>query len=119
MTSRQAQVLTFLRTWFSMYETSPSYQEIAEGCGIKGKSQIKQHLDALKAQGLITFTPYTARTVKLVLTADARAMSVIKAAENLLDNIKNEKPKHNKVTVCGKAFADLDIAVAEYNGERR
>lgn len=43
----------------------PSYREVAEAFGWKAVATVRDHLNALKAKGLVAFTPHQARSLRL------------------------------------------------------
>lgn len=66
MTPRQAQVLDFVTAFIAKHGHSPSYEEIKSGCGWRSKESVSRVVQALLAQGKITFRPYCARSIEVV-----------------------------------------------------
>ena len=63
--SRQ-DILNFIQQYTTENGYSPSFRDIASGCGISSTSVFPYHLDILQEQGLITRKGDLSRTVKVV-----------------------------------------------------
>lgn len=64
---------------------APSYRELAEAFGWKAVATARDHLVALKAKGLVTFTPHQARSLRL--TETGRATVVATAKREVLESL--------------------------------
>ncbi len=60
LTAKQQQVLDFIRTHFSKEGMAPSVREIAESLG-KSPQAIQQHIEILRAKGLLQHQPSKSR----------------------------------------------------------
>lgn len=65
MSSRRQTVLEFIRRHFRSVGSSPSHAEIAGATGLR-RAHVGRWLEELRAAGLITYTPYQARSIVLV-----------------------------------------------------
>ena len=59
------EVFNFIRDYLAMHTWSPSYREIADGCGLAWPSSVSRHLDRLEDWGLIRREPGQARSIAL------------------------------------------------------
>lgn len=66
MTERQAAVLGFIRTFSDETGFSPSYQQIADGLGLRSKSRICEAVTQLEERGLLHRLPGRARSITIV-----------------------------------------------------
>jgi SOS-response transcriptional repressor LexA len=66
MTERQKLVYDFIQTFIKVRGFSPSYAEIAQGLGMRSKSNIHRHIHALKERGLLQIKPHMIRSMKVV-----------------------------------------------------
>jgi len=66
MTRRQSQIYFFIKGFINENNFSPSYQEMADGVGLKSKSGIHFLIDGLVKQGKVRRVKFTARSVELV-----------------------------------------------------
>ncbi|MDP7260926.1 MAG: hypothetical protein QGI80_03085 [archaeon] len=66
MTRRQSQIYFFIKRFINENNFSPSYQEMADGVGLKSKSGIHFLIDGLVKQGKVRRVKFTARSVELV-----------------------------------------------------
>lgn len=63
---RRAAILEYLAEHFQANGYAPTIAQIGEAVGYRGKSGVMHHLDELEAQGRITRTPNTPRSIRLV-----------------------------------------------------
>jgi SOS-response transcriptional repressor LexA len=66
MTSKQAQLLNFIRTYMAAHGHSPSYDDMAAALGVASKGNISRYIDRLIGQGMIERRKNVARSVRLV-----------------------------------------------------
>lgn len=64
LTTRQTEVLNFVRSYVQEHEYSPSVRDVAEHFGMV-PSGAKGHLDALEGKGAIVRTPGIARSIRV------------------------------------------------------
>jgi SOS-response transcriptional repressor LexA len=64
LTKRQSMTLDFIRAFDRQHGYAPSYREIADAIGLKGRSGVHRLIVALEERGFITRgTPYRARSI--------------------------------------------------------
>ena len=66
MTRRQSQLYFFIRKFNNENNFSPSYQEMADGVGLKSKSGVHRLIEALGKQQKIKRVQFTARSVEVI-----------------------------------------------------
>jgi repressor LexA len=66
MTERQRQVLEFIQAYILMKNFAPSYMNIAQGLGLKSKSNIHRIVHELSKTGMIHVKPHAIRSLKVV-----------------------------------------------------
>ena len=66
MTERQKLVLDFIQTFVKVRGYAPSYSEIAQGLGMKSKSNIHRLVHVLEERGLLQIKPHMVRSLKVV-----------------------------------------------------
>ena len=66
MTEKQKLVYDFIQAFIKMKGFSPSYSEIAQGLGMRSKSNIHRHIHSLKERGLLQIKPHMIRSMKVV-----------------------------------------------------
>ena len=66
MTRRQSQLYFFIRKFNNENNFSPSYQEMADGVGLKSKSGVHRLIEALVKQQKIKRVKFTARSVEVI-----------------------------------------------------
>ena len=66
MTRRQSQLYFFIRKFNNENSYSPSYQEMADGIGLKSKSGIHRLIEGLTKQQKLRRVKFTARSVEVV-----------------------------------------------------
>ena len=94
MFTKEARVLSFIKSWLKDKGYPPSVREIGKGVGLKSTKAVKYHLDNLVAKGQLTRKPYRARTLELKeqslglpLVGRIAAGEPILAIENIEDHI--------------------------------
>lgn len=63
MTPRQAEALTFIRSFIADHGHSPSYVEMCDGFGLRSKSGVHRLVYALRDQGHISLADGRARSI--------------------------------------------------------
>ena len=66
MTRRQSQLYFFIRKFNNENNFSPSYQEMADGVGLKSKSGVHRLIEALVKQQKIKRVQFTTRSVEVI-----------------------------------------------------
>jgi len=65
MTPKQKLVLDFIELYIKMKGYAPSYLNIAQGLGMRSKSNIHRLVHELKTEGHIDIKPHLVRSIKL------------------------------------------------------
>ena len=116
LTHRQADVLTFLRTWFAQSpDVGPSMDDIIAGVGLSSRGNASALIGKLEERGYVVRTPHQARSLRLIEPpAPARTPDLAEAARALLDSIIDEDPERTGTAIVSTAaLGDLDLALAE------
>jgi SOS-response transcriptional repressor LexA len=66
MTRKQAQLLTFIRTYMARHGYSPCYGEMAEALQLVSKGSVARLIEKLIAQGMIERRKNISRSIRLV-----------------------------------------------------
>jgi SOS-response transcriptional repressor LexA len=66
LTRSQKECLAFIEGYIKQHDCPPSYDEIAEGLGLKSKSGVHRLVHALAERGHIILSPNRARSIDLV-----------------------------------------------------
>jgi repressor LexA len=66
MSQRQKEILTFITKHIREKGYSPTHREIALAVGLLSSSTVHGHIERLEKKGLITTSPSSPRTIKLV-----------------------------------------------------
>lgn len=66
LTVRQKDVLQAIMDFTEKNKYPPSVRELCEIIGLKSSSTMHRHLEGLKLKGLVTWEPYTPRTIKIL-----------------------------------------------------
>ena len=94
LTSRQQEVLAFIRNSVEVFGVPPTRAEIASAFGFASANAAEDHLRALSRKGAITLETGSARGIRLVeqlglpLIGTVAAGSPILAVENRLDHVR-------------------------------
>ena len=64
--SKRQLVLDFIRAYIKLHGVSPSYQVIANGIGLKSKSNIHRIVYALQDEGLLTLRAYKFNSIRVL-----------------------------------------------------
>jgi repressor LexA len=70
ITSRQSNVLAFIRACIEQDGQAPTLEEIGEALGIGNVSAVLKHVRSLEAKGRLTMEPNRARSIRLVRESD-------------------------------------------------
>jgi repressor LexA len=70
ITSRQANVLAFIRARIERDGQAPTLEEIGASLGIANVSAVLKHVRSLEAKGRLTIEPNRARSIRLVRESD-------------------------------------------------
>jgi SOS-response transcriptional repressor LexA len=97
LTSRQIQLLGFLRSYYAAHGIAPSIEEMQAHLGNKSKSGAHRIILALEERGAIRRLPFKSRAIELV------------------DNNPRHKPMHPIVTI--KLRADGYYLGADQSGD--
>jgi len=71
LTSRQSNILAFIRALIERNGEAPTLEEIGTGLGIGQVSSVLKHLRSLEAKGRLTIEPNRPRGIRLVREVDA------------------------------------------------
>ena len=63
---RRRAILRFVKKYVATHGFAPSVEEITEGVGLSSKTATRHHLDVLKENGDVTWTPGKYRSLRLV-----------------------------------------------------
>jgi repressor LexA len=87
LTARQRDVLNFIESFVKKNRYTPSFQEIADGLGLKSLATVHKHLTNLQNLGFLKRSPHRARTAEITNpdTIDSRFSFV--NPERLWDNV--------------------------------
>ena len=94
LTTRQQEILDFIRNSMEVFSVPPTRAEIAGAFGFASPNAAEDHLRALAKKGAITLEPGSARGIRLVeqlglpLIGTVAAGSPLLAVENRLGNIR-------------------------------
>jgi repressor LexA len=66
MTEKQKLVYDFIQAFIKLKGFAPSYSEIAQGLGMRSKSNIHRHIHTLREKGLLQIKPHMVRSMKLM-----------------------------------------------------
>lgn len=67
LTSRQFEVLDYIKKFIATKGYSPTVREIADGLGFKSPSSAQDHIKKLVASGIITIDQKKSRTIELLV----------------------------------------------------
>lgn len=73
MTEREKAILEFIKAYVRLHGVSPSYEVIAQGVGLRSKSNIHRLIHKLEEMGHLRLKPYKFRSIKVV---DRSAMEI-------------------------------------------
>lgn len=65
-TKKQHEILTFIANYIESYGYSPSYQEIADGLGLKSKATVALHIKNLIDRGHLSKRFNSTRSLEVV-----------------------------------------------------
>ncbi len=66
LTTRQTQILAFIKEATKRRGYAPSIREIGDGVGLRSSSSVQRHLRLLEEAGLLKFDPHRPRTFQIV-----------------------------------------------------
>jgi|TARA_Y100000296_G_C5121400_1_gene230590 repressor LexA len=66
MTRRQSQLYFFIKKFHNENNFSPSFQEMADGIGLKSKSGVHRLIEGLTKQQKLRRVKFTARSVEII-----------------------------------------------------
>jgi repressor LexA len=66
LTRRQTEILGFIEMFIDENHFSPTYDEIANGCGLASISTVHKHITNLEALGRIKRVPNRAQSIEIV-----------------------------------------------------
>lgn len=66
MSPADERIYRFIRQYVEREGISPSYREVADGCGLRSISAVHARLESLAAQGLIRHRPFTPRAIQIL-----------------------------------------------------
>ncbi|HEY8585695.1 MAG TPA: transcriptional repressor LexA [Rhodanobacter sp.] len=71
LTSRQSNILEFIRARVAQAGQAPTLEEIGQAMGLPHVSAVLKHVRSLEAKGRLTIEPHRSRGIRLVDSADA------------------------------------------------
>ena len=71
LTSRQSNILEFIRVRMAQAGQAPTLEEIGQAMGLPNVSAVLKHVRSLEAKGRLVIEPNRSRGIRLVDTADA------------------------------------------------
>lgn len=71
LTSRQSNILDFIRARLEQTGQAPTLEEIGQAMGLANVSAVLKHVRSLEAKGRLLIEPNRSRGIRLVTTADA------------------------------------------------
>ncbi len=71
LTSRQSNILDFIRARLEQTGLAPTLEEIGQAMGLANVSAVLKHVRSLEAKGRLLIEPNRSRGIRLVTTADA------------------------------------------------
>jgi len=140
-TSRQQQVLDFIRQHLDEGQPAPTIREIARYLGLKSFSPVKVHLDALRRKGLLEGPEGAARSLRLAGDTGKRVLGIpllgaIPAGPADLRSQESDGvvhvdlealkiPKSSRIfalkvtgdSMIGKCIMDGDVVILEQNAD--
>ncbi len=66
MSEKHQLVLDFIRAYMKIHGVAPSYQVIANGLGLKSKSNIHRIVHSLQEEGRLTLRPYKFNSIRIL-----------------------------------------------------
>jgi SOS-response transcriptional repressor LexA len=66
MSEKHQLVLDFIRAYMKIHGVAPSYQVIANGIGLKSKSNIHRIVHNLQDEGWVTMRPYKFNSIRVL-----------------------------------------------------
>lgn len=63
---RRRAIVRFVKAYVKKNGFAPSVEEIAEGVDLASKTAVRHHLDVLKDEGVITWTPGKYRSLRVL-----------------------------------------------------
>ena len=89
VTKSQRRVLDFIKEFIEKRQYSPSFQEIADGLGLKSLATVFKHVGHLKKKGLLKDSFNRSRTLEIVEPGSLEARFVLNATHShLWDNVE-------------------------------
>lgn len=141
LTSRQQQVLDFIRQHLDEGQPAPTIREIARHLGLKSFSPAKAHLDALRRKGLLEGPEGAARSLRLAGDTAKRipGIPILGAIPAGLADLRSQEPdgvvhvdlealkipkssrtfalKVTGDSMIGKCIMDGDVVILEQNAD--
>ena len=89
VTYSQKRVLDFVKEFIEKRGYSPSFQEIAEGLGLRSLATVAKHIKNLKEKGLLKDSFNRSRSLEVVEPGSLESRFVLNAAgDRLWDNVE-------------------------------
>jgi repressor LexA len=90
VTKSQRRVLDFIKGFIETNRYSPSFDEIADGLGLKSLATVSKHIGHLKEKGLLKDSRNRSRSLEIVAPGTLDSRFVLNAAgTHLRDNVEN------------------------------
>lgn len=107
LSSKQLEVLAFIRRFMETHALPPTRGEIAQGLGLRNRQGIDQHLRALETKGAIELMPGISRGIRVLETAPALASINTKSRAN--DAVESGLPLLGRIAAGSPILAEGNI----------
>jgi repressor LexA len=87
ITQAQSRVLEFIKDFIKTNRYSPTFQEIAIGCGLKSLATVSKHIQHLVAKGVLTQNRNLKRSIEIVEPPTKQRFELI-GTERLWDSVE-------------------------------
>ena len=77
LTTRQTEILHFIRNNINTHGFPPTIAEIATAMGMKSPNGVRDHLKALARKGVVELIPFTSRGIRLVEDESNRGLPIV------------------------------------------
>jgi repressor LexA len=89
ITQRQRSVLNFIETFSEEKGWAPSFQEIADGLGLKSLATVHKHITNLQDRGVLKRSAHTSRSVEILEEPALGPRFRLYGPERLWDSVDN------------------------------
>jgi repressor LexA len=89
ITKKQKIIIDFIKFYVDTYGYSPSFQEIADGIGLKSLATVHKHIGNLVKRGKLKMSPHSSRSIEIVEEVLMGPRFSFWTPERLWDNVDN------------------------------